>query len=220
MTTVFCEYSSTITYSRRIQGNQIKQEIKNTEEKGWSFLGESDSHWILWGDFETLKGLHGHGWLHIIFKFYKGNAWLCFNHSNFLKSWILLEEHFKHWAGGFVGQILYEQYIIWSSSFLCICISKRGLHIIHKIYRKQNMSSNILKYKTYPRQNMSSNILKHMDICFSQTEVLKAWLTDLIQDTASEFLLSTNSHPKSKTSTGHCRPIEMIYNHLLRKSLS
>ena len=82
-------------------------------------LGKSDGHGVLRSDFEALKGLHCHGGLLVVFKFYKGDTWLCFNHSDFPKSWILLEKHLQHHASGFMGQILYEEYIVWSNCFLC-----------------------------------------------------------------------------------------------------
>lgn len=69
-------------------------------------------------DFEALKSLHGHRGLYIVFKIYKCNTWLCFNQTHLLKTWILLEEHFKHPTGGFMRQILYKQNIVWSSCLL------------------------------------------------------------------------------------------------------
>jgi len=99
--------------------------------KGRLLLGISNSHGVLGSNFETLKGLHGHGGLHIIFKFHKCNTWLRLNHSDFPKSWVLLEEHLQHHASGFMGQVLNKQYIIWRSCFLCTLVSmaERSLHI-------------------------------------------------------------------------------------------
>ena len=81
-------------------------------------FGKSDGHGVMRSDFEALKGLHRHGGLLVIFKFYKCNTWLCINHSDFPKSWILLEKHLQHHTSGFMGQILYEEYIVWSNCFL------------------------------------------------------------------------------------------------------
>ncbi|EOY20864.1 Uncharacterized protein TCM_012209 [Theobroma cacao] len=60
--------------------------IQSLTKRGMSLLSKSDSHGILWGDFETLKVPHGCGGLLFIFILYKGNASLCFNHSNFPES--------------------------------------------------------------------------------------------------------------------------------------
>lgn len=76
------------------------------------------NHGILRGNFEAMKSLHGHGWLHLIFKIYKCDTWLCFDQAHFLKTWVLFEEHFKHPTSSFMRQILYEQNIVRSSCFL------------------------------------------------------------------------------------------------------
>lgn len=81
-------------------------------------LGICDHHRILERYVEALKSLHCHSCLHFIAILNKCNAWLCLDHSNFLKTRILTEEHLEHQGSNFMGKILDKQYIIWWSRSL------------------------------------------------------------------------------------------------------
>ena len=79
------------------------------------FLCIGNQHWILLVYLQTLKPLHSNCRLHLIPILHKGNPWLCFHHSNFLKTWVLAEKHLQHHRCCLMGKILNEEYAIWRS---------------------------------------------------------------------------------------------------------
>lgn len=89
-----------------------------TSASEFPFFFLKTGHGILRRDLEALKSLHCHRWLYVIFKIYECDTWLCINRAHFLKPGVLFEEHFKHSAGSFIRQILYEQNNVRSSCFL------------------------------------------------------------------------------------------------------
>lgn len=109
---VLFDKSKRLGFTLKISG------ILNNPGKGLSFLCICNRHWVLWGDLEPLKSLHGNGSLHIISKLYKGDAWLCFNHPNFPEARVLLEKDLQHHACRFMRQVLDEKDVVGSSSRL------------------------------------------------------------------------------------------------------
>ena len=98
-----------------------------------SLLCIGNRHWVLGGDLEPLKSLHGNGSLHIIPKLYKGDAWLCFNHPDFPEARVLLEKDLQHHACRFMRQVLDEKDVVGSSSrLLRSCLSLAGGLTLHR----------------------------------------------------------------------------------------
>lgn len=63
-----------------------------------SLLCVGYSHWVVWGDLETLQSLHCNHRLAVVLVFHESNAWLGFDHPDFPETRVLLEQDLEHHA--------------------------------------------------------------------------------------------------------------------------